>query len=116
MTTKKIKLLLISCYDNNKLNREKVLNIAKNLKRIDLKRLVRELKACEAEKSIVVTLSSEIYNKEPFRSYFPNKSLIFKYDPTLLVGIRIEYNDNVYDFSLKNILEKEEAFIKYYYD
>lgn len=116
MSTKKIKLLAASCYDNNRLIEKKVFNVSKYLKRRDLKRLVRELKAHEAEKSIVVTLSSEIYNKEPFISYFSNKTLIFKYDPALLVGVKIEYNDNVYNFSLKNILEKESSLIKQNYD
>lgn len=116
MSRKKIKILVASCYDNNKLNREKVLNIAKNLKRIDLKRLIRELKAYEAKNSVVVTVASEIYNKEIFKIYFSNKALIFKYDPALLLGVRIEYNDNVYNFNLKSILEKEEVFIRDYYD
>lgn len=116
MGSKKIKLLVASCYDNNRLIEKKVFNVCQYLKRRDLKRLVRELKLYEAEKSIVITLASGIYNKDIFKSYFPDKTLIFKYDTALLVGVKIEYNDNVYNFSLKNILEKEEAFIKHYYD
>lgn len=116
MRKKKIKLLTAYCYKNNQLDEKKVFDIAKHLKRRDLKKFVKELKYAEAKKNVMVTLPLQNYNKELFARKFPDKNILFKYDPGLILGVKIEYNNNVYDFSLKNILEKESSFIKNYYD
>jgi len=116
MTSKKLKLLSTICYGGNVLNEKKVFHIAKYLKRKDLKKFIKELKILQAKNNVIITLPSETYSKEFFKAQFPNKNIVFKYDPGIFVGVRIEYNDNVYDFNLKSILEKESSFIKNYYD
>jgi hypothetical protein len=116
MTSKKLKILSTICYDGSVLNEKRVFHIADYLKREDLKKFIKELKVLQAKKNVIITLPSENYNKEFFETEFPNKNIVFKYDPGILVGVRIEYNDNVYDFNLKSILEKESSFIRNYYD
>ncbi len=116
MIRNKIKLLAKRCYDNRTLDEKKVFDIAKHLKRGDLKKFIKELKILEAKENVTVTMPIQNGNKEYFKKYFPTKNIIFQYDPSLLVGVKIEYNNDVYDFNLKSGLEKELSYIKSSYD
>jgi len=116
MIRKKIKLLAKSCYDNRILSAKRVFDIAKHLKRGYLKKFIKELKIMEAKKNVIVTMPFQNGNEEYFKKLFPTKNIIFQYDSSLLVGVKIEYNNDVYDFNLKSGLEKELSYIRNFYD
>lgn len=109
MTKRLLQQLVLVSYDNNKLDPEKVDEIAKRLDKRDLKAYIRALKLMEQQKKVYVALpSASVYNKsrKDLASSFPEKELVFEEDPSLLLGIRLIDNDMVYEVSLENKLKK----------
>lgn len=116
MNKKKIDKLVIASYSDNLLNRKKVLKIATLLSRSDLKKYINGLKSTENKKNLIVLspMNDQALNK--FEKLFPNKKIIFKKDPTLMLGMEIVDNDIVYEFTLKNSLDKIVSYIEQNYD
>lgn len=106
MTKKQLKELLGKSYTKDKLDSEKVEMIANVLPRRDLKNYIRGIKTWEKRKNIVISLpylpSEE--EKRKLESLYPKKSLIYDIDPELLVGVRVNENDTIMDFSARNAL------------
>jgi len=108
MTKKQIQLLVAESYTKETLDEKKVNRIAKVLNRKDLKTYIRGLKLSEKKRVVTVALpSASVYNntKKIFLDLFPGKTVSFQEDKLLMLGGKIQSNDMVYDFSLKNRLE-----------
>ncbi|EKD87018.1 MAG: hypothetical protein ACD_37C00072G0002 [uncultured bacterium] len=103
-----IKKLAIQSYSNNNLNKKTTIEIAKSLKRSDLKVYVKKLKTLEAKKTIRVTIPDKIgldKKKRFFSKIYPDQRIVFDIDPTLLTGIKVTDFDNEYELSLRGMLE-----------
>lgn len=103
-----IKKLAEESFTKNGLNENNVIKIARKLKREDLKVYIKDLKNIEAKKTVTVTLPS-LKNSNDLKNYFskiyPEKRIILKEDDSLLTGIKVVDYDNVFELSLKEILE-----------
>lgn len=116
MNSKKINKLVLASYSNNFLNRKRVNKISALLSKSDFKKYINGLKLTEKKKSLIV--SSPISNQDvsKFQKLFPNKKILFRKDPSLMLGVEIVDNDIVYEFTLKNSLGKILSYIEQNYD
>ncbi len=116
MNKKKINKLVLTSYSNNLLNKKKINKISTLLSRSDLKKYINGLKLFEKKKNIII--SSPVNNQDlrKFEKLFPNKKILFKKDPSLMLGVKIVDNDVVYEFTLKNSLAKIISHIEQNYD
>src|SRR3989344_1171035 len=111
---KKIKNLALASYKNGNLDSLLVSKFIKQLSRKDLKIYIKILKSIESKKNVVLTvadtnISSEFLKKT--KSLFPGKKIIVKEDKSLIAGLKIVDFDMVYEFNLKNKIEKISEFI-----
>lgn len=116
MNSKIIDKLVLESYSNNFLNQRKVNRIAGLISKSDLKKYINALKLTEKKKTLII--SSPINNNDykKFEKIFPNKKIIFKKDPSLMLGVKIVDNDTIYEFTLKNYLDKITSYIEQNYD
>lgn len=108
MNKKVIKKLAEESYSKNTLDSGKITKIAKKLKRSDLKVYIKNLKDIEAQKTVMITVPNEDGLREiktHFSKLYPDKKIVFNIDTTLLTGIKVVDYDNVYELSLKSLLE-----------
>lgn len=116
MTKKQIKNIVLESYNNEMLDEKKVEHVARILQRGELKEYIRELKAYEKKKSLVVSIP---YNpiekeKEKFQKLFPNKKIVYIIDPSLLLGAKIINDDYVHGLNVKNTLDNLVTYIDDY--
>lgn len=116
MNYKKINKLAQISYNNNSLNQKRVNKISTLLSRSDLKKYINQLKLTEKKKSIIVSSPINSQDLTKFEKLFPNKKILFKKDPSLMLGVEIVDNDIVYEFTLKNSLDKILNYIEQNYD
>lgn len=116
MNSKKINKLVVTSYKDNYLDQKKVNKIASLISKSDLKKYINGLRLAEKKKSLII--SSPINNQDfkKFEKLFPHKKIIFKKDPSLMLGIKVVDNDVVYEFTLKNSLDKILNYIEQNYD
>lgn len=116
MNSKKIDKLIIASYKDNSLDQKKVNKIVSLISKSDLKKYINGLKLKELKKSLII--SSPINNQDfkKFEKLFPHKRIVFKKDPALILGVRVVDNDVVYEFTLKNYLDKILSYIEQNYD
>ena len=116
MNKKKIDKLVIASYKNNFLDQKIVNRIASIISKADLKKYINGLILTEKKRSLII--SSPINNPDlkKFEQFFPNKKIVFKKDPTLMLGMKIVDNDIIYEFTLKNSLDKIVSYIEQNYD
>ncbi len=116
MNSKKIDKLVVYSYKNDFLNQNKVNKIATLLSKSDLKKYINALKLTENKKSLIISSPMNNSDLKKFEKLFPNKKIVFKKDPTLMLGMEIIDNDIVYEFTLKNSLDKILNYIEQNYD
>lgn len=116
MNIKKIQTLAAKSYKNDILDANKAYSIANFLTRAELKQYITVLKKYENKKNVIVTTPFKTSNREVFQKLFPNKKIFYKIDPSLMLGVKIIYNDNVYEFNLKNMLDDIIFYITKTYD
>lgn len=103
-----LKNLAKASFTKNQLDPGKVKKVTKSIKRVDLKVYIKNLKDIEARKTVFITIPSEdglLELRKYFVKLYPDKKLMFSFDPTLLTGIKIVDYDNIYELSLKSFLE-----------
>lgn len=108
MHKKNLQRLVQVSFNQNTLDQKKVERIAQFLTRKEIKKYIRALKKHIQESTVTVTLAespSKLIEKQ-IQSIFLNKKIVFKKDPTLLLGARIVDNDMIFDMTLKNNLEE----------
>lgn len=116
MDSKKINKIALVSFDGNNLNEKTVNKITMLLSKKDLKKYINALKMLEQKKSLIVSTPHNNQDESMFKKLFPNKKIIFKKNPSLMLGVQIIDNDMVYEFTLKNTLDKLVAFIEQNYD
>ena len=113
MTLSQIKKLALLSYKNNSLNPQKVDRISKLLKRGELRQYLKCLKLIENGKNITVVLPQETDPKTEklFKKFYKGKAVNFIYDPSLILGVKILDNDFIYEYNLKDTIDKMSDFI-----
>jgi len=116
MKKKIIDKLVAQSYKANYLDQKKINKISTFLSRSDLKRYINGLKLAEKKKSLII--SSPINNQglKKIQKLFPDKKIIFTKDPSLMLGVKIVDNDIVYEFTLKNSLDKIISYMQENYN
>lgn len=118
----KIKKIAILSFDKNQnLNPERIKTIKKTLKQNELREYVKAIKKIENQKTIELVIPNENTTelKEILKSIekaYPDKKIVVKYDPSLIAGIRIINDDNVYELSIQGMLEDALSTIAKNYD
>lgn len=116
MNLKKIDKLVLASYSNNILNEGPVNKISTLLSKVDLKKYINRLKLTENKRSLIVASPVDNPDLKKFEKLFPNKKIIFKKDPSLLLGVQITDNDIVYEFTLRSSFDKIQDYIEQTYD
>lgn len=108
MTKKDIQFLARSSYRGNKLDERTVTGFVSHLDRKAIKTYLRQLKTLERQRIVFLALTStKLYNdhREIFEKMFPEKEILVHVDQSLILGVRIQSNDMIYEQSLRNCLE-----------
>lgn len=111
MNRKKLKTLVLESYKNDILDSNIVYSIANFLTRSELKEYINQLKNHENKKNVIVLTSFAANSNKGFEKLFPNKKIVYKKDPSLMLGVKVVDNDNVYEFNLKNTLDNIFSYI-----
>lgn len=116
MDKKFIKKLAEASYTNNILDEEKVNRIVVNLSRRELREYIKALKDLESKFTVYIDHSNELednYRRE-IEGLFPNKSVIFRENKDLMLGIKITENDIVSNINLSNSLKQITEYFERY--
>lgn len=110
MKKKQIKRLALASFTKNNLDSKKVKRFTGKMTKRELREYVKYLKTYDLGKKVYVLVPNllEIDNpkmQKEFTKLFPNKKIIYKETPELILGIRVVNNDKVYDFNLQNSFE-----------
>lgn len=116
MNKKKIDKLIQVSYKNNSLDQKKVNKISTLLSKSDLKKYINGLKLTEKKKNVIICSPINNQDLRRFEKLFPNKKILLEKDPSLMLGVKVVDNDIVYEFTLKNSLDKILNFIEQNYD
>ncbi len=116
MDTKLIRKLALASYINNKLDEEKVNRIVVNLKRRELREYIKALKDLQNKNTVYVDYSDELDDnyKSEIEGLYLNKSVIFRKNKDLILGIKITENDIVSNINLDNSLKQITAYFDKY--
>lgn len=104
---KLLKKLIIASYSNGELNKIAVAKISDKMDRALLKQYIKALKASEKIKNVYIESPFSNGKKvvEMFRGSFPGRIIKPIRNSSLIAGVKINYNDDVYEISLKNNLD-----------
>lgn len=112
-----LKQLVLESYTEGELDTKKVNKIADLLSKKELRLYIRALKNWERQHEIILEVPSETDMKiEEFKKLFPDKKIVINVDPELMLGLRLQDNDDIYELSLKNSLDKITEHITEQYD
>lgn len=116
MTKKQLKKLVLESYTGNNLNEKTVEKIAGFLNRKELKQYIKALKLKENKMSVTISLphNATTGEKSLVKNLFPAKKLIFKVDPSLILGFEVIDNDFMYNINLRNTLENLVTYVSSY--
>jgi hypothetical protein len=116
MNSKKIDKLISASYKENDLDQKTVNKIASLIGRADLKKYINGLKLVENKKSLIISSPANNQDLKSFEKLFPHKKIVLRKDPSLMLGVRVVDNDLVYEFTLRNSLDKILNYIEQNYD
>lgn len=117
MNRQTLKQLVIGSYSNGDLDAKKINKIADLLTKNELRLYIKALKNWEKQNKIIIEVPADgRLNVEELQDVFPDKKLVITIDPSLLLGMRLTDNDDLYEMSLRNSLEKITEHIKEQYD
>lgn len=117
MNRQMLKQLVIESYQNGELDASKVNKIADLLTKKELRLYIRALKNWEREHKVVIEVPSDGgMNFDELQGIFPEKKIVVNVDPSLILGMRLQDNDDIYEMSLKNTLDKITEHIEEQYD
>lgn len=103
---KLLKQLVTASYKKNVLDKQTVTSIADRLDRTELRQYIKALKEAKRSKEVIVEVPfAQKFDQKELENIFPNKELLIKEDPSLLLGIRIKNNDDIIEMNLKNSLQ-----------
>lgn len=116
MNSKKMNKLIEASYKNNYLDQKIVNKIVSLISKRDLKGYINGLKLAEKKKNLIISGPINNHDLKKFEKLFPRKKFIFKKDPSLMLGVSVVDNDIVYEFTLRNSLDKIINYIEQNYD
>lgn len=116
MSSKKINNLIKDSYKDGILDKNKVNEIACLISRSDLKKYINGLKLKEKKKNLIISSPNLNQELKKFAELFPNKKIILKKDSSLMLGVKVVDNDLIYEFTLKNTLNKILDYVEQNYD
>lgn len=112
MSKKIIKQLIAQSYSANfMLDIKKVQRIVPLLKHSELKRYIKGLKNFEKSHTVIITVpfTPTVLEKKKFEDMFVNKKIEFVEDKSLLLGFKVQNNDLIINYNVKerlaNVLE-----------
>lgn len=107
MDKKILKMLVFQSYTQGELDEEKVSTYTQKLNRRQLKEYINALKQEEKKRVVEVFLTQQpnLAEKQYIKKTFPKKKIMYYEDPSLLAGIKIKNNDDLYEFNLRDGLE-----------
>ena len=113
-----IKKIAALSFTKNDLDPEKVNLIKEYLKRKELKEYIKELSRIINKKTVVVisALPIDEQSRKKISSIFYDKKIEYDIDHSLVMGIKIIENDNIYEFNLKKTLEDISSHVIDAYD
>ena len=111
MNKKYIERLVNLSYTRGKLDDINVQKISKKLSKNLLREYIKVLKKHEQKNNLLImTPQSDTLQltkiKKHYERIFPKKNILFKEDRTLIGGLRIIDDDNIYEFSIKEIFNE----------
>jgi F0F1-type ATP synthase delta subunit len=116
MNIKQIKRLAVLSYTKNQLDIKTVNKIINQLDRKGLKTYIKAVKNIEKAKTVIIFTPSN-NNKQNIENLvnkiFPDKKVLIKQDESLIAGVKVINNDDVYDFNLRNTLENLVQYISH---
>ncbi|MBI5044757.1 MAG: hypothetical protein HZC02_02425 [Candidatus Levybacteria bacterium] len=117
MNRQTLKQLVLASYTDSELDARKINKISDLLSKKELKLYIRALKNSEKQNTILLEVPSRnLIDEGSLQDLFPDKRISVSVDPELLVGMRFQDNDDIFEFSLKNTLDKITEHIKEQYD
>lgn len=104
MRKKLINKLIQTSFTNNDLNEKNVYIISDNLSQNELKQYLKALKNEIKKRSVYIDLpfSESNNNLKELNNIFPNKKIVIRKNPSLLLGIRVTNNDDIIEMNLKS--------------
>ncbi len=117
MNRQTLKQLVIESYSQGNLDAKKVNKISDLLSRDELRLYINALKNWDRQNKIVLQVPNESeFNLKDLQDIFPGKKISLSLNPGLLMGMRLQNNDDVFEVSLKNTLDKITEHIEEQYD
>lgn len=116
MNSRKINKLVAASYVNNCLNQKTVNEISVLLSKSDLKKYITSLKIENMKKTLIISAPINNLDLTKFKKLFPNKIIFLKNDPSLMLGVKVVDNDIIYEFTLRNTLDKIISYMEQNYD
>ena len=117
MNRQTLKQLVIESYSDGELAADKVNKIADLLTKKELRLYIKALKNWERQNKLFVEVpNDDKIDLEELQSIFPDKRIVVNVDPSLLLGMRLQSNDDIFEISLKNTLDKITEHIEEQYD
>ncbi len=112
------KQLVDASYTNGRFDQQKIFAIAKHLTRGQLKSYIKALKRSQASSLVYLFVPFGKIDKymPALSKLFPKKQIVVQEDTSLLLGIRIKDNDNVYEANLKHTLDVVKSYLEQTYD
>lgn len=95
-------------FEGNFLREDLVLIISNRLKRQELKEYIKFVKKEIKRNSVIITsaFAMNLKDKNELETIFTDKTISYKLDPALILGIRIEADDIEYNLNLKTRIEE----------
>lgn len=109
MKKKELKLLALKSFIRGNLNPKRTKQISKNMTRRQLREYIRYLRHYEAKNKVTIEVADlkkvDKSTLSKITKVYPGKKIELLEDPNLILGLRVTYNDLIYDYNLKNNLE-----------
>jgi mRNA-degrading endonuclease YafQ of YafQ-DinJ toxin-antitoxin module len=107
MKKKLLKQLVLESYDKGHLLEKKALLIADQLDRKELKQYISALKQSEKLRTVFVDMPFDGNDDDmrSLQSLFPDKKIVLRTEESLLAGMRIVNNDDIFEMNLKHNLD-----------
>lgn len=106
MKKKLLKQIVLSSYKNGELHDKTITQIADILDRKDLKQYITALKQSEKLRTVFIDMAlAEVGVTKEFQKFFGEKKVVIRTDPSLLAGMRVTDNDDIFQMNLKHNLD-----------
>lgn len=120
MNRQTLKQLVLKSYSEGDLDAQRVNKIADLLSRDELRLYIRSLKNWEKQNTVMLRVPGETSETgaimKDLQDIFPGKKIAVSLDPSLLIGMKLQSNDDIFEMSLKNTLDKITQHIEEQYD